>query len=124
MAQPDRRRRSRSGQLLDAAIWGIVLGAASGAVLGAAIDGVGAGVGALVGALLYAPAEALTGVTRGAAEVKPLWQRTRIYSRALLSPARTSRAKSCSLLMWSRGKLTLPKRTSFVPTCGNGYRNA
>ena len=43
MAVPDRRRRSRSGQLRDAVVWGTVLGAASGAVLGDAIDGVGAG---------------------------------------------------------------------------------
>lgn len=58
MAEPDRRRRSRSGQLFDAVIWGAALGAASGAVLGDAIDAVGAGLGALIGAALYAPAEA------------------------------------------------------------------
>ena len=51
MAGPDRRRRSRSGRLLDALIWGALLGGAAGAVLGAAIDGVGAGVGALIGAV-------------------------------------------------------------------------
>jgi hypothetical protein len=79
---PDRRRRSRSGRLLDALVWGIALGAASGAVLGAAIEGVGAVAGAVIGAALYAPAEALTSVSRGAAEVKPLWQR--ILSSALL----------------------------------------
>jgi hypothetical protein len=82
MSGSDRRRRSRSGRLLDALIWGTVLGAAAGAVLEAAIDGVGAGVGALIGVLLYAPAEAFTSVSRGAAEVKPLWQR--IVSSALL----------------------------------------
>ena len=82
MGSPDRRRRSRSGRLLDALIWGIALGAAAGAVLGAAIDGVGAGVGALIGVLVYAPAEAFTTLSRGAAEVKPLWQR--IVSSALL----------------------------------------
>ena len=82
MAQPDRRRRSRSGQLLDAAIWGIVLGAASGAVLGAAIEGIGAGVGALVGAAVYAPAEVITTMSRSAGEIKPLWQR--IFGSALL----------------------------------------
>jgi hypothetical protein len=82
MSGPDRRRRSRSGRLLDALIWGTTLGAAAGAVLGAAIDGVGPGVGALIGVLLYAPAEAFTTVSRGAAEVKPLWQR--IVSSALL----------------------------------------
>ena len=60
MAGPDRRRRSRSGRLLDSLIWGAALGAASGAVLGDAIDGVGAGAGALIGAVLYAPAEAIT----------------------------------------------------------------
>jgi hypothetical protein len=63
VASPDRRRRSRSGQLLDALIWGAALGAASGAVLGDAIDGVGPGAGALIGAALYAPAEAITSMT-------------------------------------------------------------
>src|ERR687897_1617311 len=82
MAEPDRRRRSRSGRVLDAVIWGAALGAASGAVLGAAIDGVGAGLGALIGAALYAPAEAITSIRRGPAEPKPLWYR--ILSSALL----------------------------------------
>ena len=82
MADPDRRRRSRSGRLFDALIWGTVLGAASGAVLGDAIDGVGAGLGAVIGAVLYAPAEAITSLTRGPAEPKPLWYR--IISSALL----------------------------------------
>src|SRR3954469_23811611 len=75
MGSADRRRRSRSGRLLDALVWGAALGAAAGAVLGAAIDGVGPGLGALIGALVYAPAEAVTTLSRGAAEVKPLWQR-------------------------------------------------
>jgi hypothetical protein len=82
MAQRDRRRRSRSGQLLDALIWGTVLGAAAGAVLGHAIDGIGAGVGALIGAALNAPAEVVATSSRGAAEPSPLWQR--ILSSALL----------------------------------------
>ena len=82
MSRPDRRRRSRSGRLLDALIWGAALGAAAGAVLGTAIDGVGAALGALIGVVLYAPAEAFTSMSRGAAEVKPLWQR--ILSSALL----------------------------------------
>jgi hypothetical protein len=82
MAEPDRRRRSRSGRLLDAVTWGAVLGAASGAVLGDAIDGIGAGLGALIGAALYAPAEAITTFRRGPAAVKPLWYR--ILSSALL----------------------------------------
>ena len=60
MGDPDRRRRSRSGRLLDALVWGAALGGAAGAVLGAAIDGVGAGPGALIGVLVYAPAEAFT----------------------------------------------------------------
>jgi hypothetical protein len=51
-------------------------------VIGESIDGVAAGAGALIGALLYAPAEALTSLSRGAGEVKPLWQR--ILSSALL----------------------------------------
>ena len=68
--------------MVDALVWGAALGAAAGAVLGAAIDGVGAGLGALIGALVYAPAEAVTSLTRGAAEVKPLWQR--ILASALL----------------------------------------
>jgi hypothetical protein len=78
----DRRRRSRSGRVLDALIWGTALGAAAGAVLGDAIDGVGAGIGALIGAALYAPAEAITSITKGPAEPKPLWHR--ILSSALL----------------------------------------
>jgi hypothetical protein len=82
MGHPDRRRRSRSGRLVDALIWGAVLGAAAGAVLGAAIDGVGVGLGALIGVLVYTPAEAFTTVSRGAAELKPPWQR--IASTALL----------------------------------------
>jgi hypothetical protein len=82
MAEPDRRRRSRSGRLLDGVIWGAVLGGASGAVLGAAIDGLGAGLGALIGAALYAPAEVMTSIRRGPAEPKPLWYR--IISSALL----------------------------------------
>jgi hypothetical protein len=82
VGDPDRRRRSRAGRLLDSLIWGVVLGAASGAVLGDAIDGVGAGAGALVGAALYAPAEAVTSMSRSAAEPKPLWHR--ILSSALL----------------------------------------
>jgi hypothetical protein len=82
MAEPDRRRRSRSGQMLDGVIWGAALGAASGAVLGAAIDGVGAGLGALIGAALYAPAEVITTARRGPAGPKPLWYR--IISSALL----------------------------------------
>jgi hypothetical protein len=81
-SSPDRRRRSRSGRLLDALIWGTVLGAAGGAVLGDAIDGLGAAAGALIGALLYAPAEAITAMTRGAAAPKPLLQR--IFASALL----------------------------------------
>ena len=66
----------------DGVIWGAALGAASGAVLGDAIDGVGAGLGALIGAALYAPAEVITSIRRGAAEPKPLWYR--ILSSALL----------------------------------------
>ena len=82
MADPDRRRRSRSAQLRDAALWGIALGAAAGAVLGDAIDGVGAGVGAVVGVALYAPSEVITTMSRGGGEIKPLWQR--IFASALL----------------------------------------
>jgi hypothetical protein len=82
MGSPDRRRRSRSGQLLDSLVWGTALGAASGAVLGHAIDGVGAGAGALIGTALYAPAEAITTMSRGAAQLKPLW--LRILSSGLL----------------------------------------
>jgi hypothetical protein len=82
MGSPDRRRRSRSGRLLDSLVWGAVLGAAAGAVLGDAIDGVGARIGALIGAALYAPAEAVTSLRRGAAVTKPLWYR--ILSSALL----------------------------------------
>src|SRR5919198_229163 len=83
MGDPDRRRRSRSGRVLDALIWGGVLGAAGGAVLGDAADGVGAALGAGLGALLYAPAEALTSLHRTPAEPKPIWQR--IFASALLT---------------------------------------
>jgi hypothetical protein len=82
MGDPDRRRRSASGRVLDAVVWGATFGAASGAVLGDAIDGVGAGPGAVIGAALLAPAEAITTIRRGPAELKPLWQR--ILSTALL----------------------------------------
>jgi hypothetical protein len=82
MADPDRRRRTRSGQIRDALVWGIALGATGGAVLGDAIDGVGAGVGAVVGAALFAPAEVLTTMGRGGGEIKPLAQR--IFASALL----------------------------------------
>ena len=63
-------------------MWGTVLGAGAGGVLGHAIDGVGAGVGAVVGAAVYAPAEVITTMNRGGAQIKPLWQR--IFSSALL----------------------------------------
>ena len=82
MLDPDRRRRSSSGRILDALLWGAALGAASGAVLGGAIDGVGAGLGAVIGAALYAPAEVITSIRRGPAEPKPLWHR--ILSSTLL----------------------------------------
>lgn len=82
MAGADRRRRSRSGRLLDALVWGAALGAAGGAVLGAALDGLGAGAGALIGVALYAPAEAITSLRRDAGAIKPLWQR--IFASALL----------------------------------------
>jgi hypothetical protein len=82
MGDPDRRRRSRSGRVLDALLWGAALGAASGAVLGGAIDGVGAGPGAAIGAALYAPAEVITTMQQSPAEPKPLWHR--ILSSTLL----------------------------------------
>jgi hypothetical protein len=78
----DRRRRSRSGQLLDALVWGTALGAASGAVLGDAVDGVGPGLGAVIGVALCAPAEAIMRMTRGPGQMPPLWQR--IAASALL----------------------------------------
>jgi len=78
----DRRRRSRSGRLADALIWGAALGAASGAVIGGAIDDIGAAAGAVAGAVLYAPAEAFSSLSRGVAEPQPLWHR--ILSSALL----------------------------------------
>jgi hypothetical protein len=82
MGDADRRRRSRSGQLLDGLIWGASLGAASGAVLGDAIDGVGPAIGALIGALSIALTEAITSMRRRPAEPEPLWHR--ILSSALL----------------------------------------
>src|SRR5918995_4799712 len=65
MRDPDRRRRSRSGRVLDALIWGAALGAASGAVLGDALVGLlglrpsKAALGLLVGTLLGALFQAL-----------------------------------------------------------------
>ena len=82
MGGTDRHRRSRSGRIRDALIWGAALGAASGAVLGNAIDAVGGGAGALIGAALYAPAEAVSTMSSRAAAPKPLWGR--ILSSALL----------------------------------------
>jgi len=76
MAERDGRRRDRSGRRRDAAVWGVVVGAAGGAVLGAAVAGVGAGLGAVVGAAVYAPLEVLTTRDRPAAQLPPLWQRT------------------------------------------------
>jgi hypothetical protein len=75
MAGSDGRRRSRSGRLLDAALWGVAAGAAGGAVLGAAVEGIGAAIGAVIGVAVYAPAEVLTTLDRPAAQPKPLWQR-------------------------------------------------
>jgi len=75
MAARDGRRRSRSGRVLDAALWGAAAGAAGGAALGAAVDGVGAALGAVIGAVVYAPAEVLTTLNRSAAQPKPLVQR-------------------------------------------------
>src|SRR5262245_20491684 len=75
MATESRRRRSRSGQLLDAVIWGGVLGAAAGAVLGDATDGVGAVTGAVIGAVGYAFLQALATTQRRAGEPNPLWNR-------------------------------------------------
>ncbi len=51
-------------------------------MLGDAIDGLGAGAGAVIGALLYAPAEAVTSLSRGVGAVKPVW--IRILASALL----------------------------------------
>src|SRR4051794_29250553 len=82
MGETDRRRRSRSGRLVDALIWGAALGAASGAALGAASGGVGAGTGAVIGAVLLAPVEAITSIRARPAEPKPLWDR--ILNSALL----------------------------------------
>jgi len=82
MAEPDRRRRSQSGRLFDAVVWGAVLGAASGAVIGDAIDGVGAGLGAAIGAVVVAPTEALASTRTPPGRPKPLWNR--ILSSALL----------------------------------------
>jgi len=76
MAATDGRRRSRSGRVLDATVWGAALGAAGGAVLGAAVEGIGPGLGAVIGAAVYAPTEVLTTLDRPAAQPKPLWQRT------------------------------------------------
>jgi hypothetical protein len=81
MGDADRRRRSRSGRLVDALVWGTALGAAAGAALGDAV-GLGAVAGAVIGAALYAPAEALTSLRARPAEPKPLWHR--IFASVLL----------------------------------------
>jgi len=75
MAASDRHKRSKSGRVLDAAVWGAVIGAAGGAALGAGIDGIGAALGAVIGAVVFAPAEVLTALRRTAAQPKPLWER-------------------------------------------------
>jgi len=72
MAERDGRRRDPSGRQRDAAVWGVVVGAAGGAVLGAAVAGVGAGLGAVIGAAVYAPLEVLTTRDWPAARPKPL----------------------------------------------------
>jgi hypothetical protein len=82
MASPDRRRRSRGGQLLDALVWGAVLGIAAGAALGAAIGGIGALEGAAVCATLYMAAGVVATLHRTAAEPAALWHR--VVSSALL----------------------------------------
>jgi hypothetical protein len=82
LESPDRRKRSRSGRLRDALIWGVLLGAAGGAVLGHAVDGIGAGWGALVGAAVFTPAEVLTTLRQRPAEPKALAQR--IFASVLL----------------------------------------
>jgi hypothetical protein len=71
----DRRRRSRSGQLRDAFIWGALLGGAAGAVLGHTVDGVGALLGAVIGVVIYAPLETSMRARLGPADAPPLWQR-------------------------------------------------
>ena len=86
----DRRKRSRSGQLVDALIWGAVLGAAGGAVLGHALDGVGAGLGALIGAALFTPLEVAATANHGPAQPKPLLNRT-IAQRVAHGSARLAR---------------------------------
>jgi hypothetical protein len=83
VGQPGEPRRSRRARIVDALIWGAILGASSGAVLGAAIDGVGAAAGALAGAALMASVETLIRITRRAGHQQPpLWGR--ILASALL----------------------------------------
>jgi hypothetical protein len=82
MSTPDRRKRSRSGRLRDALIWGAILGAGAGAVLGHAVDGLGAGWGALIGAVVNALAGAVASLTQRPAQPGPLWGR--ILGSALL----------------------------------------
>jgi hypothetical protein len=82
MSAPDRRKRSRSGRLRDALVWGVVLGAGAGAVLGHAVDGIGAGWGALIGAVVNALAGVVASLTQRPAQPGPLWGR--ILGSALL----------------------------------------
>ena len=86
----------------------MALGATSGAVLGDAIEGVGAGLGALIGVALYAPAEVVTNMSRGAAEIKPLWQR--ISSSALLM----------ALVGWLLGLIYGPDEPLLTATISGG----
>jgi hypothetical protein len=75
MDHADRRRRSRSGRIADALVWGVALGAAGGAVLGGAI-------GAAAGALVFATAEVVTTLRHKPGAPKSLAQR--IFASALL----------------------------------------
>jgi hypothetical protein len=67
-------RRSRRGQIADALVWGVALGATSGAVLG---DAVGAEpvAGAIAGAVIMAGVETTIRVTLRPGRQPPLWGR-------------------------------------------------
>jgi hypothetical protein len=82
MSEPGQPRRSRRARILDALIWGALVGASSGAVLGPAIDDVGALTGALAGAAIMASVEVAIRTALRPGRQPPLWGR--ILSSALL----------------------------------------
>ena len=105
MSAPQGRRRSASGQLRDALIWGTGLGALAGAVLGDAV-GIGAALGAVVGAVLFGSAEVAATIGRRVGEPKSL--ALRILASALLM----------ALLWWLVGLVLDPRPAAVAIATG------